>query len=266
MIIRSNIVKVQVAGKFPVTLEAVQLTIQNAKRLFEDSKNVSIPTEFALLELGLEEVAKAWGMVMTFEKRSQDENPDFFVTQFKVAHIEKEKYNTIIKEIKPKIKEFFSKNNPDLFMMPFDSENWYDHKAKISYHSKFIKYTREITIPMARASSDRAKAVGDILRGYISKKYLSDFEKLDAEIDKILNVDEEQLIDIVKLKENGLYVDIKNNVYVSPSSIPYETETLENLLNLFIEMVKGEVKVLLVTLQEINSPRFRKVTVNKIRR
>lgn len=260
MIVKSNTVTVNVAGSLPVQLEAIQLMIQNAERLLDDSQNVSIPTKFALLEIGIEEVSKGWGMVMTFEKRSQGKNPDFFETLFDVAHFEKEKYNTVIKEIMPKITGFFSRNNPDTFMMPFDSKSWYDHKAKINYISKLIKYIREIAIPIARARPDRARAIGDILGGYVSKKHPSDFKEIDTEIDKILDVDEEQLTDVIKLKENGLYVDITNNVYVSPSSIPFETETLENLLGLLIEMVKGEVKVLLITLQRSNA---RKATVKE---
>ena len=259
--IKSNIITVPVygIGNLKVTVEAIELTLQNAERLLDDSKHVSTPTKFALLEIGLEEVSKAWGMIMAFEKISQDKNPDFFKTQFKVAHIDMDKYDSTLKEIMPRIVAFFNKYNPDLFMMPFDSKRWYDHNVKISYLSQLIEYIREIALPLTRASSDRAKAVGDILGRYISKKL--DLKEIDTKIDNIFNVNNEQLTEIVKLKESGLYVDTNNDVFISPSSIPFETETLENLLDSLIVMIKGEVKTLLVTLEIINSP---KVTKNII--
>jgi len=45
----------------------------------------------------------------------------------------------------------------------------------------------------------------------------------------------------VKFKEYGLYLDIQNGIYISPSSRSYETETLENLLALLLGMAKGEL-------------------------
>jgi hypothetical protein len=239
------------------TIEAIELMIQNAERLLDDSKHVSTPTKFALLEIGLEEVSKAWGIILTFDIISVDKNPNFFEALLKVGYVDTEKISDILDDILPKIIEFFSKYNPDSFMMPFDSKRWKDHKAKISYLSQLIEYINKIALPITRASSDRTKAIGDILGKHISIK--RDLKEIDAEIDNILNVNYEHLTEIVRLKESGLYVDISNDVFIAPSSIPFETETLENLLDLLIGMIKGEVKSLLITLKTVNS---HKATMN----
>ena len=234
------------------TVEAIELMIQNAERLLDDSKQVSIPTKFALLEIGLEEVSKAWGMRFTFQKILADKNPDFFETQLKVGHIDTEKISDVLVNILPEISEFFSKYNPDSFMRPFDSDGWKHHEVKISYLSQLIEYINKIALPITRASSDRTKAIGDILGKHISIK--PDLKEIDAEIDSILDVNYEHLTEIVRLKESGLYVDISNGVFISPSSSPFETGTLENLLELLIGMIKGEVKSLLIALETVNSP------------
>ena len=51
---------------FPITLEAVQLCVENADRLLDDSKKVSGPTALALAEVALEEVLK--GLVLFFHR------------------------------------------------------------------------------------------------------------------------------------------------------------------------------------------------------
>lgn len=48
--------------------EDVQLTLQNIEGLFDDSQQVSIPTTITLLEIGLEEIAKTWGILLGYEK------------------------------------------------------------------------------------------------------------------------------------------------------------------------------------------------------
>lgn len=253
MTVKTNTAKGQSVRDLPVSIEAVQLVIQNAERLLDDSENVSNPTKFSLLEIGLEEIAKAWGLLMILEKSSLDEMNNFLQNQFNVSHFKMEKFHTNIEKIIPKINRFFSENNPNTFLIPFDSQNWYSHKAKIKYLSKLIEYIRDIVLPLTRTSTDREKAIKDNLGGYISTKSLPNFKEIDNEIDRILMVDEKQLLDIVGRKEKGLYVDIEGDSYLSPSSVTHEIETLKNLLGLLIGMAKVELKIMLETRQKINS-------------
>ncbi len=73
-------------------------------------------------------------------------------------------------------------------------------------------------------------------------------KEIDKIIDDILDVDDNQLTYIVNLKEYGLYLDVENDVYLSPSARTFETETLENLLALLIGMAKNEVSLLFIVL------------------
>ena len=61
-------INIEIVGKLPITLEGAQLAVHNSERLSIDSKNVSIPTKVALLEIGLEEISKAWASSLILKK------------------------------------------------------------------------------------------------------------------------------------------------------------------------------------------------------
>ena len=239
---------IKIVGKLPITLEGAQLAVHNAERLLNDSKNVSIPTKVALLEIGLEEIAKAWGIILNFEKILFDKNSKALETLMQTAHINRKEYNKKIEEIYETITKFFDENDPESLLIPFNTETFSDHNSKIKFLSKFIKYIREIQLPLIRTSSDRIKQAREILGGYISKTKLLNIKEIDKIIDYILDVDDNQLTYIVNLKEYGLYLDVENDVYLSPSTRRFETETLENLLALLIGMARNEVSLLFIVL------------------
>jgi hypothetical protein len=241
-------INIKIVGKLPITLEGAQLAVNNAERLLNDSKNVSIPTKVALLEIGLEEIAKAWGIILNFEKILFDQNLNALETFRKTVHINRKEYNKKIEEISKSITKFFDENDPESLLIPFNTETFSDHNSKIKFLSTFIKYIREIQLPLLRTSSDRIKQAREILGGYISKNKLSNMKEIDKIIDDILDVDDNQLTYIVNLKEYGLYLDVENDVYLSPSARTFETETLENLLALLIGMAKNEVSLLFIVL------------------
>ncbi len=251
-------INIKIVGKLPITLEGAQLALNNAERLLIDSKNVSIPTKVALLEIGLEEIAKAWGIILNFEKVLFDQNTNALETFLKTAHINRKEYNKKMEEISKSITEFFDENDPESLLMPFNTETFSDHNSKIKFLSTFIKYIREIVLPLLRTSSDRIKQTREILGGYISKNKLSNMKEIDNIIDDILDVDYNQLTYIVNLKEYGLYLDVENDVYLSPSARRFETETLENLLALLIGMAKNEVSLLFIVLGNTKNTKRRK--------
>jgi hypothetical protein len=248
MTVKSNIVKINVVGKLPITLEGVQLALQNAERLFNDSQQVSIPTRVALLEIGLEEIAKTWGILLGYEKNLFDNNPDFLKALFQSAHIVKKSYNKKVSDLSNEITEFFENVDPLYFFTPFDTISFSDHDAKIKFLSKFIKYIREISLPLLRSSFDRGKLKREILGRYISRDKSTDMDGADKIIDYILDVNDEQLSDIVNLKEYGFYLHVQNDVYVNPSARIFEKDTLEKLLALLIQMAKSEVSLLFIVL------------------
>lgn len=254
MSIKSKTLKINFIGKgkIPVNLEGVQLALQNAERLFNDSQKVSIPTKVSLLEIGLEEIAKTWGILLGYEKTLFN-NHDSINTYFQSLHIDQESYNKKIDELDSRITEFFDNADLKNFFTPFDTKSFSNHNAKIKFLSKFIKYIREIELPIIRSGSDRIKSTREIFGKYISKNKLINIKEADKIIDNILDIDYEQLNYIINLKEHGLYLDVENNTYISPNARSFETGTLENLLSLLISMAKNEVSLLFIVLGKIKT-------------
>jgi len=252
MIIKSNTVKVNVIGTIPITLEGAQLAIQNAERLFFDSQKVSIPTKVALLEIGLEEISKAWVILLSFEKGLRDKNDDKIDVFLESAHIDSKKLEEAIRELAPKKGEFFRDYDPSSLSTPFDTKKFSNHKEKIKFLSKFIRYAREIQLPLLERSVDFGKAINEVIGRYLPRNKISNAEENYRVIHDFLSVNDSELEDIVNLKEYGLYLDVQNGIYISPSSRVYETITLENLLAGLLTLAKNELVYLNNVLKKLS--------------
>ncbi|MHB1507087.1 MAG: hypothetical protein ACYCUZ_03405 [Cuniculiplasma sp.] len=251
MSVKSNKVTITVKGEaknekskkeeIPLTLEGIQLCLQNAERLFVDSQKVSLPTKVALLELGLEEISKAWGLLLSFEKKNLDENPDLIWIFFEVMRIDINKYDEAIKNNENNIKKYFSDNTFKSFMTPFDKNSFSNHIAKIAFLSNLVNYIKMISRPLIIQSQDRETFVRDIIGKFVGEINIKDS---DRTIEDILNIKEDQLLELVSFKEKGFYVDIEGGTLISPSSRTYYPYILEDLLILLIAMNKNEVTVI----------------------
>ena len=49
--------------------------------------------------------------------------------------------------------KFFDENDPESLLIPFNIETFSDHNSKIKFLSRFIKYIREIQLPLLRTSA-----------------------------------------------------------------------------------------------------------------
>ena len=252
MTIKSNTVTITVKEKtkkstngaskdIPISLDGIQLCILNAERLHVDSHNVSIPTKMALLELGLEEISKAWGLLLAFEKQTFDQNPNLIKTYFELLHIDLTRYTKAIQKNEPKIKKYLSDMTFKLFLHPFDKDSFTNHRKKIKFLSKLIWYIKNITLPLLKSSQDREKFAKDILGKYVGKIDLKTADKVTSEI---LSINEGELEELVSLKEKGIYVDIEGGTFINPSSRNYYPDILQNLLVLLISMSKNELTTL----------------------
>jgi hypothetical protein len=251
---KSNKVRADMIGKIPITLEGLQLAIQNTERLLSDSQKVSIPTKVALLEIGLEEVAKAWVILLSFEKDLFDKNEEQSDILLEAYHISK-KFEKGIEELEHKKEEFFRKYDLSSLLIAFDTQKFSNHKEKIKFLSKFIGHIREIALPLVESSyssDDLDKIINDVIGPYFQKNKPSDLKENLKAIYDIFNINDDELEYIVNLKEQGLYLNIQNGIYISPTSRVYETKTLENLLALLLIMAKAELILLNSVLEKLS--------------
>lgn len=251
MTIKSNIVRVTVKKKprsIPVTLEGSQLCLENAERLFDDSQDVSLPTAFALLEISLEETSKALGLLMAFEMKQFNENPNTLQRFMELSGIAPEEYNKRIPMIRKEISDFFERNGENFFLNPFDESTWKKHEEKVHYISEFIGYMKEVTLPILRNSQDRLKSIESLYGKYFPKLDPMFISDIDNRIDEILSVNEQYLKDLINIKNQSLYVEHVGDFLMSPSSRNYVIEVLENLTWFLIVTLKNEIGILTMAL------------------
>ncbi len=224
--------------KLKINLEGIQICIQNAERLRLDSQNVSPPTEMALLELGLEEISKAWILLMRFETQSFLTNSVLLSRFLDIAHIDETKFKEIVEENRTEIEKYILSSSLESFITPFDSHSFTDHKAKINYLSNLVGYIKKISLSTVQQSQNREEFAKDILGKFIGE---IDIESMDETISEALNINEDQLGELISIKEKGIYVDIEGGYLISPSSRNYFPKVLINLLVLLIATCKNEL-------------------------
>ena len=228
----------------PVTLESLQLCLNNAERLFEDSQNVSVPSAFALLEISMEETSKALGLLMAFEMKQFKENPNSLQKYMELSGIAQKEYNEVVQKISKDTKDFFEKNGENFFLMPFDEKTWKDHKSKVDYISEFIVYMKKVTFPILRGSQNRLVLIESLYGKHFPKLAPESVTEIDKKIYEILSINEQHLEEIINMKNQSLYVELTGNSLVDPSSRNYVLEVLESLTWLLITVIKNEIGIL----------------------
>ena len=247
MTIVSKIIVTVRDERIPIGLEGAQLCVQNAERLFQDSQSTSTPTKTALLEIGLEEVSKAWGILMIFEKKIFNENSTLSEYLKRALHLDEEKFNKITGENENKFREYLGNVQFENLINPFDEKSFSNHNAKINYLSLMIGLVKNISLPIFRYSIDREKLTRELLGKFIPKIELEDQDKI---INEILNINTNNLSEIIRMKEKGLYVDIEGGSLISPSSRVFVPSILNDLLSLLIVLSKNEMVFLAKVLEE----------------
>lgn len=231
--------KVTIMGKINITLEGLQLCFQNSERLYLDSKEVSVPTKMALLELSLEEISKTLALTYAYEDRLF-ENEKFYNAYIQGAHIDKKKLRSKIEKL---IEDPNSTlNTVDLIMSDsFILTMFQKHEPKIQFISKLIEFARDVILPFNKEIMDRSKTVKELIGRFYPD--LSEEVKASSEafMKASLDIDEHQLPDIIGRREDSLYISLEGGSFVSPISRAYDTDKLDLLVFALLAMSKGEI-------------------------
>jgi hypothetical protein len=220
-----------------VPLEAVQLCIDNAYRLVDDSQDLSEPTAAALLELALEEVGKAWVlMVRLSDVGTGVLSPEEF---FKQAL--GEKISRRYRRYSRKSGEYFQREvrakAPSLeetFAAPGTKGS---HKKKLEFVGRLLAWHRILLSAPPDPAVERSLSkflISPAVRPTTGSK------GTEPILDLLDQFDEKLLPSLTAIKEGGFYVDrTRGGSYVSPTSL-----TLPD-----IDDLEAIVRLLLTTLQ-----------------
>lgn len=222
-----------ITDEYKSTLEGVQLCIANVMRLHEDSQRVSAETKFALLELSLEELMKAWMLFLVFIRENLKDDVDGFLRYLgptanvrglttKVLDIGTTKLGDLSK-FKELIGRLFKPDIVDAFKY---------HDAKLHYLSDLMTYL-EIYSSMHERITDPASLIRKVVGNYL--KPGDKFEWSSERLNSILNKFDAKDLDNLKTKrEDAIYVNKINGVLTLPIVSIFDTDNLDQLVLLLI--------------------------------
>lgn len=201
------------------SLNDVEKCINNAFRLYKDALNTSTPTKAALIEIGIEELAKGFILLANIPKPSFD---------LPLNGLPDSTFEDIPSDL------LFSLKNYD-----FKKFNTYDHKTKLQVVDTMFKYVIFLNTYMEK----KLPIIRDLLSpafGQLGNIEKSDINYMVSYITKL------NLKGLNKIKEKGFYVDFKDNKAISPEEQDLKTENfvmvffmLYTSLIALVEIYKG---------------------------
>jgi len=215
-----------------INLQDIQLCINNAERLYKDSKSVSNPTRLALIELSLEEISKGW----IFYFKYIDKNPnslDLFIKKSGKGDIDE-----IDKKHPDSVKEYDKLRK---ILESFKYEDLKNHDLKIDFLIQLKKDLQSWSF--ISSFIDYQKIQEYIIRGIIKENFDSDKE-INSFEDFLNQINEDNLKKLINMKNDALYVDltpsghVKSPDLLNSNFLMDELKPIEIFLNFFIEDLK----------------------------
>ncbi|MDG6970671.1 MAG: hypothetical protein JRN54_06140 [Nitrososphaerota archaeon] len=209
----------------------------NAERLLEDSTKVSSPTQTALAELSLEEVAKAWMLYLTaLQKRGKkDWLPPGQFPRMKGKS----------RDLR-RVGKFLEEHQSYLEHLPVD-QAFYRHEVKLEFLKFLLEYLR-LLAPIAQTSRKQiiewlsVANPGFNIGTIVSKRRPQAFDQI------LRRLNLWQLVTLNELKERGFYVNATRSGHLTaPDSHGTTFSVLVgSLALLLVVMLRGEIQLLLV--------------------
>lgn len=226
---------------FSPSIESVQLCLDNYSRLMDDSEKVSDQTSFALRELALEELVKAWMLysiyVTDIIKQKSDEE------DMVREHINKSGINVEDPNFIDALKSQQTSNNNtfEFVLQNLTTPNIDDafrlHKVKLIYLGHILQYL-ELILNLLKNTKYKLDYVNytNIIGKYLKPTEADQTTKKDP-LDEILEIikkfDVNKMGELQKKKEEAFYTYLsKDNKIVVPKTRIFDNESIKKLNNL----------------------------------
>jgi hypothetical protein len=203
------------------TVADMELCLNNAERLIKDSKNTSVPTEAALLELAIEECSKGW---MLYPKLVRD-----YVMEHKRLP---KKYSDAINNAK--------NSNPEaVFQAPFESikalaeftsEEAIDNAFRL--HRVKLEFIQRL-VEVVKSSSESLVKVGT--KDLLAKSLYSNMDSQTLEnarklvLNRLQSMTKEKIAKLDDIKKRAFYVDKTGSTLIDPTTVEFPIEDLRFL-------------------------------------
>lgn len=203
-------------GGAAYSLDGVKKCLDNAFRLFKDAFNTSNPTKAALIELGIEELAKGFISLAKIPNPNADPLLDKFINL-----IADEDFASFLNSLKK-----------------------YDlKKFNIRYHETKLQAIQYIFTNVAALYVRLEKRL-DFLQEVLEPAWglLGNAEKSDVN-DLISRLSTINFRKLDEVKEKGFYVNIEGNRYISPEEQNLQSDELVGIFFILYSSLKSYVQI-----------------------
>jgi len=225
-----------------INLQDIQLCINNAERLYKDSKSVSNPTKLALIELSLEEISKGWIFCFKYVAR----NPNSLDFQPFIKKSGKGAIDEIDKKHPDSVKEYDKLRK---ILESFKYEDLKNHDLKIDFLIQLKKDLQSWSF--ISSFIDYQKIQEYIIRGIIKENFDSDKE-INSFEDFLNQINEDNLKKLINMKNDALYVDLTPSGHVKSPDLLNSDFLMDELkpIEIFLNLLIVDLKILLIILYQ----------------
>ena len=226
---------------FSPSIESVQLCLDNYSRLMDDSEKVSDQTSFALRELGLEELVKAW--MLYFAYFTNTIKPKSNKGKRIREHINKSGINMEDSNFIDALQSQQTSNNNTFesvlqnLKTPNIDKAFRLHKVKLIYLG-YILQNLELILNLFKNTKYKPNYTNyiNIIGKYLSltePNQITKQEKIDEILEIIKEFDVNKMEELQKKKEEAFYTYLsKDNKIVVPKTRIFDNEGIKKLNNL----------------------------------
>lgn len=218
------------------TFEGIQLCLAGAERLLADAGRVSPPTQAALLELSIEEAAKAWMLYLVARTRARDSNliphgwnPHLIATQRDARALQR----------------FLAGHSSYLRNLPVDRA-FHKHEVKLEFLQFLLEFLK-LMAPVAQANRRSLIEGMAALNPAFNIRRMTKGTATNPIVGFVKSLKVEALPELTRIKERGLYVNsLPTGHLVAPETHPYLQPLMASLSMFLIAGLRAELQLAMV--------------------
>ncbi len=246
---------------FLPSIEAVQLCLDNYARLMDDSDKVSDETSFALRELSLEELIKAWMLYFAYFSdviKQQSDKEAFFRKYFAKTNINVSDlpsastfpHQTTESQKTPTATTAFI-NFMDVvprLLAPPIQDAFNKHSVKLDYLSDLLQYLEHVLTLFKEIPNYEPYDISVIIGKYLKPNEFNQTTKQEL-FDKVLEIikkfNTDEMRSLQKKKEQAFYTDLLHDTLIIPKTRLFDSVNIKMLNNfLYVELI-AEINMLM---------------------
>jgi len=245
-------------------IESVQLCLENYVRLMDDAEKVSSETQFALYELALEELTKAWMLYYSYFSsiaRSQSDKEAFFKAYFKEVNITESALSKLQSSQTHQASNLLRGGIYSLISIgqklyePDLSNAFKTHNTKLNYLANLLRYLKLMLTIFKDEPNYKPFDINKLVGKYMKVKEVDEtskktvIENVISIIDRFdIDTNFEKLELLQRKKEEAFYTNIYGDMLITPRTRLFNNSDIKALNDLLYTELVVEINVFIGTI------------------